>query len=1163
MNVATRFAAAIGAVFFCGMAGAGDGGQTYDVKPGDEWQLDWSWREVKVPSFAYVHPRVSAFDADGKIVYESAVGQIQQRTFGPEDMSIQRWRVYAGVAKGGAATAPVDYALSIDRIELPATARKVRLSLLREGDPADISDVVCRGTRVTGALPKQFDGFPAIKENPADVLSDAALDAILAKREKCVPKLVSDGDRTDLYVNGRRVVPRIYKTAAFAVPNRHPTVTQMSKKGFNIFTVGLNLAPCAREFAKSATGVWREDGSVDTEKVRLELRENLKRFPDGMFMLVFIIQPHVGWAEANPTEILRNDKGQFGIVRGVYQVSEYRDELKYDWTKDEFPAFSYTSVKFANDVASVMEKIFAALETWPEGKSVIGVYLNAGADTQWLDAFDSTQAADRSDVARKRFSDYCKRKYAKTGETEIPPTSAFFTEASCHFAEHASTPMSDYREFLARATTQTKLTIARGVKRGSQGRMLVGSYSPNSGMTGFPLICPSYSRRLIESPDWDFFAVVPDYVREHVDPVLSAVFDGSLVRHGKLFVSELDLRSHDVGNWGYWGSEFWRSHHTDETFRRKTLFFVANAVTHGGAYHAYDMDGGMYATEAAQETWRIANEVAARAKYERRPDESVAFVSGERYWDFQSLGRGRLLPYHLREHPKDALSRAGVPWNAYLVDDLLADENALLPKVVWFSDLTSVDFAQFQALRQRFAKDGRVLVWSYRPGLFAKDGARIEKALGLKSAPEGQECLGFADGTCADPLMKGVSGTLMSAFSVWGFSYPRLCRPDRAAGWKPLANFRNTTVPALAVRRQSDCTEVYVSMPGGLTPELIRNLLREAGMQPLMESNELSGYGSGIFYFVAQSDGRKGFRLPNGRIPGKVLAGPAFRTDGENSFSVEIRRGDIFILETMPHLPERGIGGHQGDYANYPDDTLIALKAAVEKGAHFVEFDVQQCKSGEFFILHDHELEKKSNLKGYVWEKDYAYIRSGHIVWNGKDYPNEKIATLEEVMDVLPRENFLINLHCYGPDGNHTAREVAKWVKDRGRLDQCYIACRLEEIADVRTVVPEIAVCNMTRPDGVDYYKPWPDEKNAEYLRTTIENKCQYLQLRQPWPRKFSDQAHAAGVKINLCTCEALCNDPGNLERMMYELGHDYILTENLEPMVKRFGELEERNALK
>jgi hypothetical protein len=51
-------------------------------------------------------------------------------------------------------------------------------------------------------------------------------------------------------------------------------------------------------------------------------------------------------------------------------------------------------------------------------------------------------------------------------------------------------------------------------------------------------------------------------------------------------------------------------------------------------------------------------------------------------------------------------------------------------------------------------------------------------------------------------------------------------------------------------------------------------------LHPLMESDELSGYGSRLFYFVAQSGGEKRFRLPTGRVPDKVLCGPSFRRLG-------------------------------------------------------------------------------------------------------------------------------------------------------------------------------------------------------------------------------------------------------------------------------------------
>ena len=63
-----------------------------------------------------------------------------------------------------------------------------------------------------------------------------------------------------------------------------------------------------------------------------------------------------------------------------------------------------------------------------------------------------------------------------------------------------------------------------------------------------------------------------------------------------------------------------------------------------------------------------------------------------------------------------------------------------------------------------------------------------------------------------------------------------------------------------------------------------------------MESDELSGCGSGIFCMVAQTLGVKRFRLPKGRRPGEVLAGPSFEVLGGGVYSVKMNIGEIFVL---------------------------------------------------------------------------------------------------------------------------------------------------------------------------------------------------------------------------------------------------------------------------
>ena len=262
-------------------------------------------------------------------------------------------------------------------------------------------------------------------------------------------------------------------------------------------------------------------------------------------------------------------------------------------------------------------------------------------------------------------------------------------------------------------------------------------------------------------------------------------------------------------------------------------------------------------------------------------------------------------------------------------------------------------------------------------------------------------------------------------------------------------------------------------------------------------------------------------------------------------------------LATQPapinSLPSKGICAHQGDYATCPNDTVRALRTAVEKGACMVEFDIQRCLTGEFVVIHNATLDKTTTATGLVAQSSFAHIRAARIRYKG-EVCEDLVPTFDEAIDCLPREGFWINAHCYGDD--LIARDIALRLRAKGRLGQTYIAATLPLIRTAREAVPELMACNMSRPKGASSRVPYTDGQCEEYLRTTIEGRCQFLQLRQPWPRKFSERAHAAGVKVNLCSCDQWCNDPVNLQHLLFDLDMDFVLTENLAPVIARFKSL-------
>ena len=891
--------------FWAASAAAKDGvppcpevaGVQYETKAGDCWRADWSWREAGHVLTATDNPKITAWDSEGKVVFDREVGRRQQRWFDPEDAAVLKWRVYVKV--GGGSGGNVSGFGGLTTVPLPSGTRRFSLSVAHHGDRSEISGLVCGAVRVESIPPRPSQHYPQIDATGCRVLTDAELDAILDASPRLCPVLRRNGDRVELAVNGKTVVPRIYKGANRNNANRLPAISVHSQDGFNVFSVCFRLDDAFGAAERESAGIWRADGSCDLEKVRRQLRGVLRRNPDAMLMVCLIMAPHAGWGEKNPSELFRNEKGQFGVFTGC-RVTSFRDVPSFDVSKDEYPAVSYASGKFAQDASAFLERLFAGIEEMPEGKRVIGTYVCGGTDTQWLDLFNNRvrveQAADYSDVMKRRFAAFRRDRYGTdTIDVEIPPASAFWDAGRQFYSEHGPTAMSDYREFVARTATELRLNLAKAIKRGSRGRILVGSYSPAGGLEGYPLISASFTEGLLDSPDFDFFAVVPNYMREHVDPVMAAIYDGSCLNRWKLYVSEMDLRTSEVGHWGMWGSEFWRANHTSGTFMRKTLLFAANALTHGGAFHAYDLNGGWFATDGARKAWRRANELAGLAKAMPMTRNRIAIVGGERFFDFQSLKRERCLPYFLREQPRLALAFCGVPWNQYLLADFLKMDEAEIPGVVIFTDLSTITYGQYGLIRSRCLKNGRVVVWMWRPGVFSADGTRIERELGIAPCDAAYGLLGYSDGGCGDALMCGVRGTVMPSYPSYGYAKVPLRTAVAESGWTALAMFKGTDIPALSVRRGDGCAEIYTSVPGGITPQLCRNMAREAGFPPVVDSDDISGFGSGILYILAQSDGVKTIRLPEGMVAGKVFCGRDFDVrDGR--LEVHLRRGDLWIM---------------------------------------------------------------------------------------------------------------------------------------------------------------------------------------------------------------------------------------------------------------------------
>jgi glycerophosphoryl diester phosphodiesterase len=91
---------------------------------------------------------------------------------------------------------------------------------------------------------------------------------------------------------------------------------------------------------------------------------------------------------------------------------------------------------------------------------------------------------------------------------------------------------------------------------------------------------------------------------------------------------------------------------------------------------------------------------------------------------------------------------------------------------------------------------------------------------------------------------------------------------------------------------------------------------------------------------------------------------------------------------------------HRGASGHAPENTISAVKKAIELGANYVEIDVHQTKDKEVVVIHDATLDRTTNHIGQV--NLYRLIDIEMFDAGAKysmDFKGEKIPTLEQVIN--------------------------------------------------------------------------------------------------------------------------------------------------------------------
>ncbi len=193
---------------------------------------------------------------------------------------------------------------------------------------------------------------------------------------------------------------------------------------------------------------------------------------------------------------------------------------------------------------------------------------------------------------------------------------------------------------------------------------------------------------------------------------------------------------------------------------------------------------------------------------------------------------------------------------------------------------------------------------------------------------------------------------------------------------------------------------------------------------------------------------------------------------------------------------EMKIFAHRGSSARAPENTLAAIRAAIEDGADGVEVDAQLTRDGETVLVHDYDLLRVAHDPRPVRHCTYLELAELDVGrWFGPEFVGERIPRLAEVIQTVYGHAWLdIELKTWPADA--AALELAESVVDIVRSlraqDYCVLSVSSPKVlAHLRTCAPELKVGWIVSQASPEL----PDDPGCAWV--VVEDRA----LSAVWPR--------------------------------------------------------------
>lgn len=128
---------------------------------------------------------------------------------------------------------------------------------------------------------------------------------------------------------------------------------------------------------------------------------------------------------------------------------------------------------------------------------------------------------------------------------------------------------------------------------------------------------------------------------------------------------------------------------------------------------------------------------------------------------------------------------------------------------------------------------------------------------------------------------------------------------------------------------------------------------------------------------------------------------------------------------------------HRADWRSAPENSVAAIKSAIEIGADMVEIDIQKTKDGNFVLMHDGSIDRMTDKKGNVNQFTVEELKTFFLKNADGSMSKEPICTLEEAL-LACKDKVLVNID----KGDAYIKEIIPIIRKTGTEKQVVIKGR-------------------------------------------------------------------------------------------------------------------------